>query len=101
TSWVLRYIRYHGVWNPAEMAEAEVMAFLTWLAETRRVSYSTQTQATSAVLFLHRQVLGRQLNGVRQDLRGQWCCRGPCASPTRYVRRRGLRAPAPAPPHVA
>src|SRR5262245_25616022 len=70
TSWILRFVRYHKVRNPVDMAEPEVIAFLTWLAEKRRVSYSTQMQATSALLFLYRQVLDRPLNGVRLDLRG-------------------------------
>ena len=52
------------------MAEPEVLAFLTWLAEKRRVAHSTQMQATSALLFLYRDVLERPLNGVRLDLRG-------------------------------
>ncbi|HKP29043.1 MAG TPA: integron integrase [Gemmatimonadales bacterium] len=70
TAWILRFIRYHRIRNPAEMAEPEVLAFLTWLAEKRRVSHSTQMQATSALVFLYRQVLERPLHGVRLDLRG-------------------------------
>ena len=70
TDWILRYIRFHRRRHPGEMAEPEVLAFLTWLAGERRVSYSTQMQATSALLFLYRQVLERPLNGVRLDLRG-------------------------------
>jgi hypothetical protein len=33
------------------------IAFLTWLATDRRVSASTQNQALSALLFLHRDEL--------------------------------------------
>ena len=70
TDWILRFIRFHRRRHPAEMAEPEVLAFLTWLAQERRVSYSTQMQATSALLFLYRQVMERPLNGIRLDLRG-------------------------------
>ena len=37
---------------------ADVSAFVSWLAEQRRVSASTQNQALSAVLFLYLAVLG-------------------------------------------
>ena len=43
------------------MGEAEVAAFLTYLAQTRGVSASTQNQAFCAVLFLYRHVLSRPL----------------------------------------
>ncbi len=65
--WVRRYILFHGLRHPAEMAEPEINAFLTHLAVEGRVSASTQTQALSALLFLYRHVLGREV-GELQDL---------------------------------
>lgn len=62
--WVLRFIRFHGVRHPADMGEAEVNAFLTHLAVADHVSASTQTQALSALLFLYRHVLGRELGDL-------------------------------------
>ncbi|MBI3989885.1 MAG: integron integrase [candidate division NC10 bacterium] len=59
--WVKRFILFHGVRHPADMAELEVNAFLTHLAIKARVSASTQTQALSALLFLYRHVLGREI----------------------------------------
>jgi integron integrase len=50
--------------HPADMGEAELNAFLTHLAVDQKVSASTQTQALSALLFLYRHVIGRQM----QDL---------------------------------
>jgi len=53
--------------HPTELGNGGVAAFLTWLADQRQVSASTQTQAASALLFLYRDVLGRdlgQLDGV-------------------------------------
>lgn len=43
--WVKRYIYFHHRRHPAEMAEAEINAFLTHLAVESKVSASTQNQA--------------------------------------------------------
>lgn len=43
------------------MGEAEVTAFLNFLAVKRGVAASTQNQALSAPLFLYQEVLGRKL----------------------------------------
>lgn len=59
--WVRRYILFHQKRHPAEMSEAEVQAFITHLAVERNVSASTQNQALSAILFLYRHVLSREL----------------------------------------
>jgi len=59
--WVRRYILFHRKRHPSEMAEAEVAAFLTHLANDRGVSASTQNQALAALLFLYRHVLSREL----------------------------------------
>ncbi len=59
--WIRRYVIFHSMRHPAEMGEAEVTRFLTFLAERRRVSASTQNQALAALLFLYREVLGVQL----------------------------------------
>lgn len=57
--WVRRFIFFHNVRHPAEMAEPEINTFLTHLAVEKRVSASTQNQALCALLFLYRHVLGR------------------------------------------
>lgn len=59
--WARRYIVFHRKRHPAEMGAAEVAAFLNYLATDRGVSASTQNQALSAILFLYRQVVGRDL----------------------------------------
>lgn len=46
------------------MAEEEVTAFLTHLAVRRKVSASTQNQALSALLFLYRHLLDRELGDL-------------------------------------
>jgi site-specific recombinase XerD len=60
-SWVKRYILFHNKRHPAKMGKAEIEAFLTHLAIDLKVSASTQNQAFNALLFLYRQVLGKEL----------------------------------------
>jgi integron integrase len=57
TSWVIRFVRYHGYRHPAEMGEAEINAFLSDLAVSKKVSATTQNQALAALLFLYRHVM--------------------------------------------
>jgi len=59
--WIKRYIFFHQKRHPNEMGEVEIRAFLADLATCRRVSASTQNQALSAILFLYRDVLEREL----------------------------------------
>ena len=60
-SWVKRYILFHNKRHPAMMGKAEIEGFLTHLAMDLEVSASTQNQAFNALLFLYRQVLGKEL----------------------------------------
>ena len=62
--WVRQFILFRDKRHPKEMAEAEVTAFLTHLAVRRKVSASTQNQALSALLFLYRHVLDRELGDL-------------------------------------
>src|SRR5437764_4560100 len=67
--WIERFIRFHGMRHPSEMAEAEVGAFLTHLARDGKVAASTQNQALSALLFLYKEVLKQEigwLEGVQR-----------------------------------
>jgi integron integrase len=59
--WIRRYILFHGKRHPAELAEKDVSAFLSSLANHGHVAASTQNQALSALLFLHKEVLQREL----------------------------------------
>jgi integron integrase len=53
------------------MAEPEINAFLTHLAVKRSVSASTQTQALSALLFLYRHVIGREIGELGDVVRAR------------------------------
>ena len=59
--WMKRFYLFHGKRNPLEMGEAEISTFLTHLAVREKVSASTQNQALSALLFLYRDVLRRDI----------------------------------------
>src|SRR5256885_14314971 len=59
--WIKRFIYWSGRRHPATLGEAEVTAFLSHLAAERNVAASTQNQALAALLFLYKQVLGRDL----------------------------------------
>ncbi len=66
-SWVRDFLRYHrvdGRWrHPSELAEREVEQYLTYLAVKRKLSASSQNQATNALVFLYKQVLADELGG--------------------------------------
>jgi site-specific recombinase XerD len=59
--WLRRFLRLHGLRHPRQMGSVEVNAFLSHLAVDLQVSASTQNQALSALLFLYRELLERDL----------------------------------------
>ena len=69
--WIKRFIFFHHVRHPAEMAESEINAFLTHLAVKEKVSASTQHQALCALLFLYRHVLGREIGSLGGVIRAR------------------------------
>ena len=48
-------------WHPRELGAQHVAAFLTYLANDRKVAASTQNQACNAIVFLYRRVLADEL----------------------------------------
>jgi integrase len=72
--WVRRFILFHRKRHPETMGESEITEFLTHLAVARKVAASTQNQALSAILFLYKHVLDRELDrldGVTRAKRPQ------------------------------
>ena len=64
--WIEQYVRFSknesGQWiHPAQLGNRAVNAFLGHLAEDRLVAASTQNQALSAILFLYRDVLKKDV----------------------------------------
>lgn len=69
--WVERFIRFHHMRHPREMAAEEVEAFLTDLARRHNVAPSTQNQALSALLFLYKEVLKEEIGWLGKVERAQ------------------------------
>jgi integron integrase len=61
-AWIRRFIRFHGLRHPKGMGETEINAFLVHLAAGARIAASTQGQALSALLFLFREVLHKEVS---------------------------------------
>ena len=59
--WIRRFILFNDKKHPDLLGAAEVSRYLSTLATRYRVSASTQNQALSALLFLYKNVLGREL----------------------------------------
>ena len=64
--WIRFFIRWNatqpgGMRHPRDMGASEVEAFLSMMANERKVSASTHNQTLSAVLFLYREVLNIDL----------------------------------------
>jgi site-specific recombinase XerD len=69
--WVKRTIYFHNVRHPAEMVEPGINAFLTHLAVKEEISASTQNQAHSALLLIHRHVIGHEVGDLRAVIRAR------------------------------
>lgn len=62
--WTKRFVYFHKLRHPAEMGEAEVADFLSFLALDRNVAVATQDQALNALVFLYRHVLEKPLGDL-------------------------------------
>jgi len=62
TYWIKKFIFFNKKKHPQDMGEREIEVFLTHLAVVDNVAVSTQNQALNALVFLYRQVLGRELD---------------------------------------
>lgn len=61
---IRRYVAFHGRRSPESMGVEEIRAFLSHLAIEQNVAASTQNVAFNALLFLYREVLEIQLDGI-------------------------------------
>jgi site-specific recombinase XerD len=69
--WVRRFVRFHDLRHPTQMAEPEINAFLTHLAVDCHVSASTHYQAPCALLSLYRHVLDREIGSLVDVVRAR------------------------------
>jgi integron integrase len=85
--WIRRYIFFHNLRHPTDMGQPELNAFLSHLAVKERVSASTQTQALSALVFLYRHVLDRDVGLLEGVVRARRPGRVPVVLTRAEVRR--------------
>ena len=64
--WIKRFILFHGKRHPETMGAEEVREFLSDLAVAQNVAASTQNQAFSALLFLYKEVLKKELPWIEK-----------------------------------
>ncbi len=69
--WILQFIHFHEMKNPATMAGPEVTSFLSHLAVAKKVSSSTQNQALAALVFLYRDVYRVELPWLNSLVRAK------------------------------
>jgi len=55
--WIKRYIRFHNLAHPNRLQASHIEEFLSHLANSKKVSAATQSQALCALVFLYKQVL--------------------------------------------
>ena len=71
-NWIVRFFRYHKMKHPTKLEDQDIIDFLSYLAEVRKVAPSTQNQALGAVLFLYKRVLGmdtERIDGFKRPRR--------------------------------
>lgn len=61
---IRQYIYFHGKRHPKDLGATEVEAFLNYLAVSRKVAASTQTQALNALVFLYESVIAQPLGSM-------------------------------------
>ncbi len=69
--WICRFILFCQDTAPEAAGAAELRSFLNYLSIQRQVSASTQNQALNALVFLYRQVLGRELGELEEFVRAK------------------------------
>jgi integron integrase len=75
--WIKRYILFHNKTHPLKLSELEIRQFLSYLAQDKYVSSSTQNQALNAIIFLYAQVLHKPLGTIDEIPRAQRSTRVP------------------------
>lgn len=65
--WYRQYVLFHGKRHPLEMGAEEISAFLQHLCVTRNVAAATHNQALNALVFLYREVLKVELEGIEKS----------------------------------
>jgi len=59
--WCTRFLRFHRCSDPDELNEESVQVYMSYLVLRRNASAASQRQALNSIVFLFRQVCGREL----------------------------------------
>jgi len=70
-NWMKRYVLFHNKRHPKDMGEAEINQFLTYLAVKENVAASTQNQALCAIVFLYKEIIGRDVDDLGKVIRAK------------------------------
>jgi integron integrase len=62
--WIERFIRFNHGQHPEDLSEKEIGKFLTHLAVRENVAASTQNQALSALIFLFKEILKKEIGKI-------------------------------------
>ena len=61
-SWFMRYLSFHNMKDPADLAEEDIKTYLEYLVFKRNVSSATQSQALNALVYFYKSVLNREFS---------------------------------------
>ena len=70
-NWIKKFILFNGTKHPKELEKKNIENFLTYLAVNRNVSASTQNQALSAILFLYKNVVLKEIGWLDDIIRSR------------------------------
>ncbi|VAX28091.1 Integron integrase IntIPac [hydrothermal vent metagenome] len=69
--WIKDFVRFNNMKHPNELGKIEVEKYLTYLAVERNVSASTQNQALSAILYLYKNIIIRDIGWLDDVVRAR------------------------------
>ena len=85
--WIRDFIVFNGKRHPTELDKTNVEKFLTYLAVKRKVSASTQNQALSAILYLYKNFLQKDIGWLEDVVRAHKSKRLPVVFTKNEVRK--------------
>ncbi len=85
--WIREFILFNNKKHPSEIEKKEIENFLSFLAVKRNVSASTQNQALSAILFLYKNIVEKEIDWLDNIVRAHKSRRLPVVFTKEEVRR--------------
>ncbi len=85
--WIKEYVLFNDKKHPAELSKENIESFLTYLAVKRNVSASTQNQALSAILYLYKNFVKKEIGWLYDIVRASRSRRLPVVFTKEEVRR--------------